>query len=226
MPKPSCFYRSGGVWIYQGDSRLLLPRLKRRPDFLLTDPPYGLGYKHDNHSRGRGALTHSNDYPDVIGDSESFDPSYLLDYPRVVLFGANNFAQSLPEASGWIVWDKLDGMKSKRKLGFNDNADLELVWTNIKMPARIIPHRWMGAMKGSERNEARVHPTQKPIALMEKIIDSLASPGDFIVDPYMGAGSTLIAARRLGFDCLGIELSKEYCQIAKERLMRDAKAKG
>lgn len=208
--------------IYCADALDVIERFKgREPSvaLLLTDPPYGIAVKTNYGERKRGALTKSNDYPPIIGDDRPFDPSPLLAFPRVVMFGANYYASRLPESSSWFVWDKLDGLTSKREIGFNDSADVELAWSNLGGPARILKHRWMGAMKGSERGERRVHPTQKPIALMEQIIGAYTKPGDLILDPYMGAGSTLIAAQRLGRRAIGVELSPEYCEIAKRRLL-------
>ena len=77
----------------------------------------------------------------------------------------------------------------------------------------------MGLAKGSEHGVKRVHPTQKPIALMEQIIECFTKPGDLILDPYMGAGSTLIAAVNLGRRAIGVELSPDYCEIAKGRIL-------
>jgi site-specific DNA-methyltransferase (adenine-specific) len=109
-------------------------------------------------------------------------------------------------------------MKSKREIGFNDNADCELAWTNLGGPARILSHRWMGAMKASEHGQARCHPTQKPIALMRQIIEWRTDPGQLIFDPYAGGGSTLIAALQSGRRAVGVEISEAYCEVIATRL--------
>lgn len=218
--------------IYCADALDVIERFKGKEStisLLLTDPPYGINLNTKNRSRSNpfggktknadGPVIESHDYPPVINDDKPFDPTPLLAFPRVVIFGANYFAAELPRSPSWFVWDKLDGLTSKREIGFNNSADVELIWSNLGGPARLLRHRWMGLMKGSEKRERRVHPTQKPIALMEQIIGAYTKPGDLILDPYMGAGSTLIAAQRLGRRAIGVELSPEYCEIAKRRLL-------
>lgn len=211
------YYDDGTCVIYHGDCRELLPTLER-PDLILTDPPYGVSERTDRASKGRGNLAAALDFPPVAGDDEPFDPSHLLGFDRVVMFGANHYADRLPPASCWVVWDKLDGLRTdKREVGFDDNADVELAWTNIGGPARLIPHRWKGMLKASERDAGRVHPTQKPVVLMAQII-TWAGRGGLVLDPYMGSGTTLRAAKDLGRKAIGIELEERYCEIAAKRL--------
>ena len=211
------YYEADGVTIYHGDCRDVLP-VVGEPDLVLTDPPYGLALRTDYRSRKRGALAACNDYPPIHGDSRPFDPSLLLAYHRVVMFGANHYADRLPPSPSWIVWDKVDGLPSKREIGFNDQADAELAWSNLGGPVRVIAHRWMGSMKDSERDDSRVHPTQKPVVLMERIIRAHTLVGDLVLDPYMGAGSTLLAAKNAQRRAIGIEIEERYCEIAAKRL--------
>lgn len=124
----------------------------------------------------------------------------------------------LPASPGWLVWDKLDGLTSKRAVGFNDQADAELAWTNRRMPARLFSHRWMGLMKGSERDETRLHPTQKPLTLMRWVLLATTTAADVVCDPYAGSGTTLRAAKDLGRRAIGIELHEPYCEIIARRL--------
>jgi hypothetical protein len=109
----------------------------------------------------------------------------------------------------------------KRKIGFCNQADGELAWTNLGGPARIVRHKWLGFNQDSERGTPRVHPTQKPIKLMEHLIDAYTEPGQLILDPYAGAGATLIAARRLGRRAIGVELDRKYCEAIVRRLCAD-----
>jgi site-specific DNA-methyltransferase (adenine-specific) len=214
---PAPYYEREGITIYHADCREILAALPM-PDLLLTDPPYGIDYRT---SSSRSALAVSNDFAPVHGDDTPFDPAHLLAYGRVVLFGANHYADKLPASPSWIVWDKLDGLTSKREIGFNVSADCEMAWTNLGGPARLIPLRWIGLMKGTERDERRVHPTQKPVALMARIISAHTEPGHLVLDPYMGAGSTLVAAKTLGRRAIGIEIEERYCEIAAKRLSQD-----
>jgi site-specific DNA-methyltransferase (adenine-specific) len=216
------YYEADGITIYHGDCRKVLPVLGIMVDLLLTDPPYGIAERTDRKARKRTALAGCNDFPPIAGDDEPFDPTHLLHLPRLVLFGANHYAERLPASPSWIVWDKRDGLMSKRGDSFNDNGDAEMAWTNLGGPVRVFSHRWMGMLKASERNERRVHPTQKPVFLMARIIEERTRPGDLVCDPYMGSGSTLLAARQLGRRAIGIEIDEHYCNVAVRRLEQSA----
>ena len=205
LPKP--YYERDGIVIYHGDCREILPHLKA--DVVVTDPPYGVAERTDRLSKGRSKLAVCNDFPPVFGDDAPFDPTPLLAWP-VAMWGANHYASRLPDSPSWLVWDKREGQ------GPNDNADCEMAWTNFGGPARLFSHYWNGMLRASERNEARKHPTQKPVALMRWCL-TFAPPGT-ILDPFMGSGTTLVAAKLEGRKAIGIELEEKYCEIAVRRL--------
>jgi site-specific DNA-methyltransferase (adenine-specific) len=216
------YYEDDAVTIYHGDCRDVLQTLTVAPALVLTDPPYGVAERTDRHTKGRSNLARSNDFAAVHGDDSDFDPCHLLVYPRVVLFGANYYAERLPPSPSWLVWDKLDGLVAERRVvGFDDNADVELAWTNLGGPARLVSHRWKGMVKASEQSDARVHPTQKPVRLMAQIIAWRTSLGDLVLDPYTGSGSTLRAAKDLGRRAIGVEIEERYCEIAARRCAQD-----
>ena len=202
--------------LHLGDCRELLSEIGSGVS-LVADPPYGIDLKTDYKSGKRGSLAECNDFAPIAGDSQPFDPSPFLRFGEIVLFGANYYADKLPVSSGWIIWDKLDGLESSRELGFNDNADCELAWTNKPVPARIVRHRWMGAMKASEQTQRRIHPTQKPVALMQLIIRHYTT-GTVIFDPFMGSGSIGVAALREGRQFVGVELEESYFADAHARI--------
>jgi site-specific DNA-methyltransferase (adenine-specific) len=206
------YYADETVTLYLGDCREVLPLLDLSGAVIITDPPYGVAERTDRKAKGRSNLAECNDFPPVHGDDEPFDPSHLLTYPCLFLFGANHYADRLPSSPSWFVWDKRDGITS------NDNADCELAWTNLGGPARLLAHRWSGMIKASERDEKRIHPTQKPVAVMRWIIDRYSTPGDLIVDPYAGSGATLRAAKDLGRLAIGIEYEEPYCRRIVDRL--------
>jgi site-specific DNA-methyltransferase (adenine-specific)/modification methylase len=129
----------------------------------------------------------------------------------VVLWGANYYADRLPASSGWLVWDKRDGMTS------NNFADCELAWISKAMPARLFAHRWMGMVKASEHGQARYHPTQKPVALFAWVLELLTKEGDIVADWYCGAGGQLIAAENLSRQCRAVEIAPDYVAVALER---------
>ena len=207
--------------VITGDCLDILPTLAAGSvDAVITDPPYGIGKL--NKFGSRSNLTVAMPYTPIIGDDKPFDPVPFLGFPVVVMFGANWYADKLPPSGGWVVWDKLNGLSSKRAWGFNDNSDCELIWTNQGNAARLIPHRWMGAMKESEGNERRVHPTQKPIALMAELIKQYTQPGDLILDPFCGSGTTGVACVQTGRRFIGIEIDPGYADIARARIAKAA----
>lgn len=203
--------------LFLGDCLEIMPTLPK-VDAVITDPPYGMNLATDYKDRKRGALAQCNNFRPIVGDDEPFDPKPFLIAPVVVMFGANYYAERLPASGAWIVWDKLDGLESGRELGFNDNSDCELIWTNKGNAARIIRHRWMGAMKGSEQDQNRVHPTQKPVEILKQIIRNYTKPNDLILDAYMGSGTTGIAAMLTGRRFIGIEIDPHYFAIAERRI--------
>lgn len=207
------YYEQDGITIYHGDCLKILPCLVD-VDTIIADPPYGLDMqKRKGGSRSKATVA-LNEYT-IVGDDQPFDPHHLLDYRRVVIWGANHFAHLLPASRGWLVWDKREGGKS------DNQADCEMAWTNMDAPARLFSHLWRGMIKASERNQRRVHPMQKPVALMRWCIQ-LARPAGPICDPYMGSGSTLVAAQSLDLPVIGIEIDERYCEAAVGRLQQPA----
>lgn len=206
----------GEATLYLGDC-LDLYTSHVKIDAVVTDPPYGINYVHGD---GGGKLARSTQFNRVSikGDDRPFDPAPWLLFDRVVLFGANHYADKLPASSKWLIWDKRDGVCS------NDQADCEMAWTNLKGPARLTRHLWNGMLKQSERDEVRVHPTQKPVAVMEWVIQQATESGQMVLDPYMGSGTTGVAAVKLGRKFTGIEIDPGYFDIACKRIEAATKA--
>lgn len=207
------YFEADGITIYCGDSREIVPRLVG-VEAVITDPPYGISLDTNYASRKRGVSR--IDYTPVHGDTEPFDPTHLLAFPQIVLWGANYYARSLPERSGWLVWDKRCGRMQ------NDQADAELAWTSTVKGVRVFHHEWNGYHRASERGE-HYHPTQKPVALMQWCL-SLVPDAAVVLDPYMGAGPLLRAAKNLRRRAIGIEINEAYCEIAVKRLAQEVLA--
>lgn len=205
------YYSHGGIEIYHGDCREVLGSIPR-PDVVIADPPYGIRYSPGGGGAGWARKTFSGSNV-VYGDDQEFDPAHLLALGcPLVLFGANHYAHRLPASPTWVVWDKRDGKAP------NNFSDCELAWCSPGGPARVIRHLWDGAHKASEQFESRVHPTQKPVALMARLVNDHSEPGQLVLDPYMGSGTTLRAAKDLGRRAIGIEIEERYCEIAAKRL--------
>lgn len=222
MPEP--YYQSGGITIYCGDAREIVPALDSKA-LCLTDPPWGISANTDT---SRFAVSASgwwknadrstqqrNGDKGVRGDDVPFDPVHLLRFEKLIVWGGHCFADQLPPSAGWLVWDKRKGIEDCSW----PLSEGELAWTNTCKGVRFFRHRWMGLVRESEQGE-HYHPTQKPVALMRWCIEKYAG-GRTVIDPYMGAGATLRAAKDLGVPAVGIELEEKYAEIAVKRLAQE-----
>jgi site-specific DNA-methyltransferase (adenine-specific) len=205
------YYDDGTVTLYNADCREALSNLDAVDIALLVaDPPYGINYEPTRRANGSKMWGSQR----VQGDREQFDPTPLLRFECVVLFGANWYAADLPSSGGWIVWDKAPRYS---KEGFAA-SDAELAWTNCGSLVRTFRLQWGGRSRNHEENH---HPTQKPEALLRWVITTCARDYGVIVDPYCGSGSTLVAAKALGRRAIGIELEERWCAVAAQRLAQE-----
>ncbi len=207
-------YERDGITMYCADCLDILPQLPDGcVDAVVTDPPYGIGHPCDYASRRRGWITECRqDWPDVIGDDNPFDPAPILAMGLpTILWGANHYGSRLPDSSGWLVWDK-------HRPDDLDQATCELAWTNCVKGVRRFSHLWNGCMRASERKE-NYHATQKPVALYMWCLSLRWTVGfHSIFDPYMGAGPGGVACIRTGRKFIGIEKERKYFDIAVKRI--------
>jgi len=209
----------GNATLYCGDCLDILPHLKG-VDAVVTDPPYGIGYVHGGGGRG-GKWSRTNLKP-IHGDEKPFDPSPWLSFKNVLLWGADHFRKQLPDGGTFLAWDKSVG------IGGKDNfVDAEFAWCNLRCSRNVFRFLWKGLLMDNIRVESnvgvahknRVHPSMKPVALMRWCIDHFnLPPGSLILDPYLGSGSTGIAAVTMGHRFIGIEIDPDYFQIACKRI--------
>ena len=185
-------------------------------DLAIVDPPYGIG---ENGSKNytRSKLAKAKNYKAFAGmDSAPPSENYFTELFRVskkqIIWGANHFISKIPyDSSCWIVWDKDNGE--------NDFADCELAWTSFNTAVRRITYRWNGMIQQNMKcKEKRIHPTQKPVALYEWILNKYAKTGDVILDTHVGSASSLIACHNTGHKFVGFELDKYYYDLSKKRL--------
>jgi DNA modification methylase len=202
------YYSDDLVTIYHGDCREWMPEA----DVIVTDPPYGMSYRH---GARKGGVRLGMDEEAIVGDFERFDPTKILEAGRpTVMFGANHFADHLPPSRGWLVWDKRDGTAS------NDQSDAEMAWTNVLTVVRVFSARWSGGHRtGREQADGRVHPNQKPVALMAWALGLM--PAGSVLDPFMGSGSTLVAAKELGRPSTGMDIEERWCEQAAIRCSQE-----
>ncbi len=209
------YYQEQGITIYHGDCLEIMAGLPP-VDLVLADPPYGVRRNPNSGQRAnRKKPVNPGGYGAVRGDDSKFNPATLLlmNIPSI-LWGANHYAARLPSTPGWLIWDKM------RSAGL-DQADGEAAWTNCVTQIRIFRHLWDGFWRTTERGE-HYHPTQKPVALMKWCLALKGVPQEgLVLDPYMGAGPVLRAAKDLGREAIGIEIEERYCEIAAKRLQQE-----
>lgn len=198
-----------GVVCYLGDCREILPSLPK-VDAVVTDPPYGIGEAAGKNA-SRSNLAVAKDYGNAGWDDKPV-PDDLMALVHAsarwrVIFGGNYYVCA--PASCWLIWDKENGT--------NDFADCEMAWTNLNKAVRRIKYMWNGMLRA--HNETRGdHPTQKPIGVMKWAIEQLPYDASTILDPFMGSGTTGVAAVKLGRKFIGIEIEEKYFDIACRRI--------
>ena len=184
----------GNATLYCGDCRDILPTLGK-VDAVVTDPPYGIGIAANPVRQKHAKLNWDNTPPahDLI--LRCVEAGVVS-----VVWGGNYFG--LPPTQCFLVWDKCQPENFSL-------AMCEMAWTNIKKPAKLF--------RQSVTSYQKEHPTQKPVNLMERCIKHAGMP-QTILDPFMGSGTTGVAALRLGRKFTGIELESEYFDIACKRI--------
>jgi len=191
----------------------------------VKDPPYGLSkitspgwesmYSHNRNKHSGGTWATKDIYKNVDWDDEAPDLTFLLqrNVPTMV-FGGNYFA-GLPPSRKWVIWDK--GETHYRR----SFAEAELCWCSFDGNVRIfksIPEFNRGFVSNGSRPQ-KVHPTQKPVAVMQYCISELPhNSGDIVLDPYMGSGTTGVACVKMGRAFIGIERNRQYFDSACERI--------
>ena len=202
------YYQDDAVTIYHGDCREIAPTLAR-DIAVVADPPYGMAW--DGRVTGGRNGTNPGGVSSffgqrVRGDNEPFDPAPWLDFPEVILWGSNHYGQRLPVGTT-LVWVKRNDESFGSFL-----SDAEVAWQ--RGGHGVYCYRDTGY-----KSEDRYHPTQKPIALMRWCIARTTRPT--ILDPFMGSGTTLRAAKDLGRKAIGIEIEERYCEIAANRCRQE-----
>jgi site-specific DNA-methyltransferase (adenine-specific) len=194
----------GRATLYLGDCRDILPTLGK-VDAVVTDPPYGIGFAAQPTKWQRRA-GHS---PQAWDDSPVEIVATLPGLAPAIIWGGNYYP--LPQTRGWLSWFKPDAPPSM--------ANFELAWTSFDRNARQL------SVSIGETNPERVgHPTQKPLRLMQWCL-SFVPDARTILDPFMGSGTTGVAAVQMQRDFIGIEREPSYFDIACRRI-EDAQRQG
>jgi DNA modification methylase len=204
--------KPGDLWIL-GEHRLLcgdstkaedVERLMAgaKADLLLTDPPYGINADRQ-HFEGHGwVLREKTEWDKERPSREAIENARAMASEQIV-WGGNYFTDYLPPSMGWLVWDK-----GQRDFSL---ADCELAWRSERKAARVFTYA-----RAKSNREERHHPTQKPVGLMAWCVEQ-SNDAKTIYDPFLGSGTTLIAAEQLGRKCYGMEISPQYCDVIVKR---------
>ena len=225
----------GSATLYLGEWQAVLARENFAFDAVVTDPPYGINYEHGGGGRGyTGAKPNIRKIP---GDAAPFDLAPLLaldggcklsaarqkalsarpSVRQMVIFGADHFIPQLPPGGRLLCWDKSLGQGPADCF-----ADAEFAWTNRKNARSVFRHFWKGCFRTGQDNQAvakRTHPSQKPVELMAWCIETARiGLGKTVFDPYMGTGSTGVAALQCGRRFVGVELDPYWFADAVRRI--------
>jgi site-specific DNA-methyltransferase (adenine-specific) len=208
------YYQDNHCTIYHGDCRDIIDGLEF--DVIVTDPPYGISLQTDY--SGLNGSTRS--YSPIVGDDSPIDVAQLIGWGPIAMFGAHHHAANIPSGGTWHVWDKRENSAP------NMFADFETWWTSYPTgPSRIFRYQWVaGCRPGGTRRNPSQHPTAKPVPVMMNIITEPRTPAGTVLDPFMGSGTTLRAAKDLGRKAIGVEIEERYCEIAARRMGQEVLA--
>ena len=220
----------GNATLYLGDCNDILPSFGAGQfDLACVDPPYFDGpNKSGYYGKGYSSLgVQRAKHYDTLDSWEVPSPQYFKQLVRVskeqIIWGANHFCDRFAaNAPGWLIWDKLNGASSF--------ADAELAFCSVGGAARVFRYVWNGMHQGQyggdkSKNEPRIHPTQKPVALYEWIFDNYCSTGALVLDTHLGSGSIAVAANNRGIDLIAIEKDPAMFDAACRRI-DDAQRQG
>jgi site-specific DNA-methyltransferase (adenine-specific) len=220
------YYSHAGITIYHGDCREVLPTLGY-VDLVLTDPPYGVQYVTSRRSRtdklrvpiaGDGSI-------DVLREVWPLAISKLMQDRHWYMFASPRMLPEAMDIAGTtkhvLAWDKGDrGTVGDLECGFGEAWEAILYGMigrralNGPRPRTVLRNDWSSTMDP-------VHPTVKPVQLLAKLIYMSSTQGETVLDPFMGSGTTLRAAKDLRRNAIGIEIEERYCEIAANRLAQE-----
>ena len=186
----------GDAQLYLGDCMEVLPTLGK-VDAVITDPPYGISANKQTLGKGKKQFFRGDDWDKTAPDLALC----IAAAPAVCFWGGNYFSDQLPVTNDWLIWHKNNDGRSF--------SECEMAWSNFGKQTRHLTHHWSG--------EEKSHPTQKPLPVMLWCIKQAGS-AETILDPFMGSGTTGVAAIQLGRKFIGIERERKYFDIACERI--------
>jgi DNA modification methylase len=221
------YFQADDVTIWHGDCRDVLPKLGIA-DLLITDPPYGVDYVSGHNNRHHGN-------PSIFGDDGSLDVMaalrLALDRLRrnrhFYVFGPYDLSLLTLSSTTELIWDKtrtgmgdleLPWSPSHERIAFGVWHPAPSMANGGRLTTRLRRGSVLAVPPDNKGQGARYHPTAKPVLLLRQLIESSSTIGEMVLDPFMGSGSTLVAARVEGRRAVGIEIEERYCEVAARRL--------
>lgn len=231
--KPTWQTADGSVRLFLAECEAVRDHLQC--DAIVTDPPYGMNWDTDSQrfsggqspnikrppGGGRGRSGKYGEYGPVLNDDKPFDPEpWLAITPRCAFFGFQHFACRLPLGST-LIW-----IKKPAALYGTFLSDADLCWIGKGHGVYVIEYSFPPPVRavdagGDPCRPIGVHPTQKPIAVMQRAMEILGVKSGVVCDPYMGSGSTIIGAMRLGLSAIGIEHDPKHFDTSVRRVERE-----
>lgn len=191
-------------------------------DLAIVDPPYGIGM--DGGKIGKGKNLAKKNWDNQTPNKEYFDDLFRVSKNQII-WGANYMVEFLPVSMGWCYWDKMQN-KEGHRYG-KTFASGELAFTSFNRPMEHFEYKYQGNYIGTPNNittktkqkqDLKIHPTQKPIKLYEWLLDNYAKEGDKILDTHLGSGSIAIACHNRKFELTACELDKDYFEASIKRI--------
>jgi site-specific DNA-methyltransferase (adenine-specific) len=230
------YYEHGGITIYHGDCLDVLAALDVEAAAIVMDPPYASGARTEAEKRSSGSMLRGQRWNAKPIDNDQMTTAGFIWLMRHVL-------QSVPLVQGGSVLSFIDWRQWPNLLGAVESVNLRvqtmIVWdkesfglgNGFRVQHELIMHACKGTPRIEDKGTPNVircprednseHPSPKPRDLMHRLMRVVTAPGDLVIDPFMGCGPTLEAARDLGRMAVGIELNERYCEIAAKRLEQE-----
>lgn len=195
-------YQRDGISLYLGDCLEILPEIGA-VDAVVTDPPYGIDVGSMQLGKGRKSTSFESFTWDKTRPTDTQIQSVVAKAVTAIVWGGNYFG--LPPSGSWLVWDKIQEFSG---------ADVEMAWTNLGRPTKAFRLSRVEAYG----NVPRIHPTAKPLQLMQWCLTHLPKDAKTVCDPFMGSGTTVVACVNAGLSCIGIEQDPVMFEKAKNRI--------
>lgn len=236
LPEP--YYQDDYATIYHGDTLDVLSAMTEQVQAVVTDPPYASGTRKEASKASSGAMLRGSIWNEKPIENDQMTTQGFIWLMRAMgqkvrpLLGEGASILSFIDWRQWphlvgafetcnyriqgmVVWDK-----GSMGMGNGFRRQHELVCHASKGVPNV-HHKGVGDVLTFKREKPVNHPSPKPVELMQRLIEVVTQPGGVVLDPFMGSGTTLRAAKDLGRKSIGIELSEQYCEVAARRLRQE-----